>query len=141
MDTQQLRIIKRIGTWLAVGLMVLSVGLMLLGWTVPRKAAFEAGVFGFQLFPIAVVAVLIRIVLPLVLNTWLGYELYRIANLLLITITAVCGWFSGHFRTSVQHFSAAEIPGQKAKHSDITYYDYQTFFHYPATDRDPVNAH
>lgn len=138
MDTTRIRDIKRIGTWLAVSLMVLSVGLMLLGWTVPRKVAFEAGVVGFQLFPIAVVAVLGRIVFPLVLNTGLGHALYQIANAVLITVTAVCSWFAGRSRSWVPHSSPAEILEQKVKDSDTTYYDYQTFFHYPATGRDPL---
>ena len=139
MDTQQVRNIKRNGTWLAAGLMMLSVGLMLLGWTVPRKVAFEAGVFGFQLFPIAVLAVLIRTALPFALNTWLERALYRIANPVVITIAAICGWLAGRwFRPSVQHPLTAEIPEQKDKDRDITFYDYQTFFHYPATGRNPM---
>jgi len=96
MDTQQVRNIKRIGTWLAAGLMMLSVGLMLLGWTVPRKAAFEVGVVGFQLFPIAVLAVLLRIMLPPVLKTGLGRVLVGRARPLILGLGTMSSWLLRH---------------------------------------------
>ena len=93
MDTRQLSNVKRIGTGFAAGLMVLSLGLMVRGWTVPTKAAFDAGVFGFQLFPIAVSAILVRMVFPLILDTALGRMLTGFARLLAVRSRAIGSWF------------------------------------------------
>ena len=68
MSAKQLHSLKRIGTCLALGLVLLSIGLMVIGWTVPRRSAFELGVLGYQIFPIAVVAVIIRIIMPLLIG-------------------------------------------------------------------------
>ncbi len=92
MDIRQLSNIKRIGTWLVSGLMVLSLGLMLLGWTVPTRAAFDAGVLGFQLFPVAVSAVLVRILLPLILNTLPGRAFIRLASPVIVSFGATIAW-------------------------------------------------
>jgi hypothetical protein len=62
---------KQIGTLTAIALVTISIGLMLVGWTVPQRVAFEAGVVGFLLLPFAILAMLFRITLSFIPSVWL----------------------------------------------------------------------
>ena len=112
--------VKRTIIWSALGLVLLCIGLMVLGWTVPRRAVYDMGVFGFRMLPFAFVAFIGSLIIP-------AQTTKSIAT-------------PKPSKMQSNHLQLVKTTPQVAKKfsSSPTYYDYMAFFHYPTTGKDSL---